>query len=102
VTNSTGTLRWADPDALVAAGVQPWMDLPIWLPAGEDHESMHEADVSRAMAAGLGIRPLRETVADTWQWLQSIGGVAPQRPDRPPLGLSPERERELITALIPN
>lgn len=101
VTNSTGTLRWADPDALVAAGVEPWMDLPIWIPAGEGHESMHEADVSRAMAAGLTIRPLHETVADTWQWLQSIGGVAPQRPDRPALGLTAERERELITALIP-
>jgi nucleoside-diphosphate-sugar epimerase len=101
VTRSAGTIRWADPDALVAAGVQPWMQLPVWLPAGEDHETMHEADVSKAMAAGLSIRPLHETVADTWQWLQSIGGVAPQRPDRPVLGLSPERERELITALIP-
>jgi 2'-hydroxyisoflavone reductase len=100
-TGSDGVVRWADPDALVAAEVQPWMDLPIWIPEGEDHESMHEADVSRAMAAGLRIRPLAETVADTWQWLQSIGGVAPQRPDRPVLGLSPERERELITALIP-
>ena len=101
VTGSTGTIRWADPAALVEAGVEPWMDLPVWIPAGEDHESMHEADVSRAMAAGLRIRPLRETVADTWAWLQTIGGVAPQRPDRPVLGLSPQRERELITALIP-
>ncbi len=101
VTGSTGSIHWADPAALVDAGVEPWMDLPVWIPAGEDHESMHEADVSRAMAAGLGIRPLRETVADTWAWLQSIGGTAPQRPDRPVLGLSPERERELITALIP-
>lgn len=101
VTGSDGTIRWADPEKLVAAGVEPWMDLPIWLPAGEDHETMHEADVSRAIAAGLRIRPLSETVADTWAWLQSIGGAAPQRPDRPVLGLSAERERELITAIIP-
>ena len=101
VTGSTGTLRWADPDALLAAGVEPWMDLPVWIPAGEDHETMHEADVSKAMAAGLRIRPLIETVTDTWSWLQSIGGVAPQRPDRPVVGLDADRERELITALIP-
>jgi len=100
-TGGDGVIHWADPDALLAAAVEPWMDLPIWLPAGEDHETMHEADVSKAMAAGLSIRPLQETVTDTWAWLQSIGGVAPQRPDRPPLGLSPERERELITAIIP-
>jgi nucleoside-diphosphate-sugar epimerase len=101
VTGSTGTLRWADPDALLAAGVEPWMELPVWIPAGEDHETMHEADMSKAMAAGLRIRPVRETVADTWSWLQSIGGVAPQRPDRPVVGLDADRERELITALIP-
>ena len=101
VTGSDGVIHWADPATLVTAGVKPWTDLPIWLPAGEDHETMHEADVSHAIAAGLRIRPLAETVADTWTWLQSIGGVAPQRPDRPPLGLSPERERALITALIP-
>ena len=100
-TGGDGVIHWVDPEKLVAAGVEPWMDLPIWIPAGEDHESMHEADVSRAIAAGLRIRPLAETVADTWEWLRSIGGVAPQRPDRPALGLSAERERELITALIP-
>jgi 2'-hydroxyisoflavone reductase len=101
VTGGQGTVRWADADALVAAGVEPWVDLPVWIPAGEDHDSMHGADVSRAMAAGLRIRPLRETVADTWSWLQSIGGIAPQRPDRPVLGLDADRERALITALIP-
>ena len=101
VTGSDGVIHWADPDRLVAAGVEPWMDLPVWIAAGEDHETMHEADVSRAIAAGLRIRPLAETVADTWAWLQSIGGTAPQRPDRPVLGLSAERECELITALIP-
>ena len=102
VTGSTGTVRWVDSAALVEAGVEPWMQLPIWLPAGEDHETMHQADVSKAMAAALRIRPLAETVADTWEWLQSIGGVAPQRPDRPPVGLDAARERELITQLIPN
>ena len=101
VTGGQGTVRWAAPDALVAAGVEPWMDLPGWIPAGEDHDAMHGADVSRAIAAGLRIRPLQEAVADTWAWLQSIGGVAPQRPDRPLVGLDADRERALITALIP-
>ena len=101
VTNGDGTVRWADPDSLIAAGVEPWMDLPVWIPAGEDHATMHGADVTKAFENGLAIRPLRETVSDTWDWLMSIGGVAPQRPDRPVLGLSHERETQLITALIP-
>lgn len=98
VTGSSGTLRWTDPQLLVREGVEPWMDLPVWIPEGEDHETMHEADVSKAMAAGLRIRPLRETVSDTWSWLESIGGVAPQRRDRPVLGLDPKREAHLLGA----
>lgn len=60
---------------------------------------MHAADVSRALAAGLRCRSAAETVADTWAWLESVGGTAPQRPDRPQVGLSPEREAEVLAAL---
>lgn len=39
---------------------------------------------------------MEETVADTWTWLQSLGGVAPQRPDRPEKGISAEQEAKLL------
>lgn len=96
VTGSAAELRWTDAETILAAGVQPWMDLPIWLPAGEDHQTMHQGNVSKAVAAGLRIRPLQETVADTWHWLQSIGGAAPQRADRPKVGLDPAVEAKLL------
>lgn len=96
VTGSDAELRWTDTEKLLAAGVQPWMDLPVWLPPGNDHEAMHQGDVSKAVGAGLRIRPLAETVADTWSWLQSIGGVAPQREDRPRVGLDAERESAIL------
>ena len=32
---------------------------------------MHDCDVSAAVAAGLACRPIEETVADTWAWMQS-------------------------------
>ena len=96
VTESDAELRWTDPDTILTAGVAPWTDLPIWLPPGGDHEAMHQSDVSRAVAAGLRIRPLRETVADTWNWLQAIGGTAPQRADRPKVGLDPAVEAKLL------
>jgi nucleoside-diphosphate-sugar epimerase len=96
VTGSDARLQWTDSDTLLAAGVKPWMDLPVWLPPGEGHDAMHQGDVSKAVAAGLRIRPLHQTVSDTWDWLLSIGGTAPQRPDRPTLGLDPAREAELL------
>ena len=96
VTGSDATLRWTDPQLILDAGVQPWTDLPIWLPAGEGYETMHQGDVSKAIAAGLHNRPVVETVADSWAWLQTIGAVAPQRADRPPLGLDPAVESRLL------
>ncbi|WP_049567522.1 NAD-dependent epimerase/dehydratase family protein [Nonomuraea sp. SBT364] len=97
VTGSGAELRWVEPEAILAAGIEPWTDLPIWL-LGEDHAFMHGADVSKAVAAGLTFRPVEETVADTWAWLRSIGGRAPMRPDRPAVGLDPEVEAKLLSA----
>ncbi|MFB7372326.1 NAD-dependent epimerase/dehydratase family protein [Streptomyces sp. NPDC056222] len=95
-TGSDAELRWTDPEKLLEAGVEPWSDLPVWIPPGEMYDAMHTADVSKALVAGLRCRPVAETVEDTWAWLRSIGGSAPQRPDRPQVGLDPEREAALL------
>ncbi|GFM99321.1 hypothetical protein Sfulv_41320 [Streptomyces fulvorobeus] len=96
VTGSDAELRWTDPATLLAAGVEPWSDLPVWLPAGELYDSLHQGDVTRAHAAGLRCRPVGETVADTWTWLAGRGCDAPQRPDRPRIGLDPRLEEKLL------
>ncbi|MGW4240769.1 NAD-dependent epimerase/dehydratase family protein [Streptomyces sp. NPDC004749] len=95
-TGADAELRWTDPATILGAGIQPWTDLPIWLPPGELHDTLYGADVSKALATGLRCRPVADTVADTWTWLTSIGGQAPQRPDRPPLGLSLEMEARVL------
>lgn len=97
VTGSDAELRWVDAEPILAAGVAPWTDLPIWL-VGEDHAFMHGGDVSKALAEGLRCRPVEETAADTWAWLRSIGGEAPMRPDRPRVGLDPAVEARLLGA----
>ncbi|OKK22334.1 reductase [Streptomyces sp. CB00455] len=95
-TGNAAQLRWTAPEPIQEAGVQPWTELPVWIPAGEPHDFMHGGDVSKAVAAGLTCRPVEETVADTWAWLQTLGGSAPQRPDRPAPGLDPQREAALL------
>ncbi|WP_336208596.1 NAD-dependent epimerase/dehydratase family protein [Nonomuraea sp. LPB2021202275-12-8] len=95
VTGSDAELRWLEAQEILAAGVEPWSDLPIWL-LGEDHDFMHGGDVSKAVAAGLRCRPVEETVAGTWEWLRGIGGRAPMRADRPPVGLDPALEAKLL------
>ncbi|WP_406459275.1 NAD-dependent epimerase/dehydratase family protein [Streptomyces sp. NBC_00876] len=95
-TGSDAELRWTDAGRILAAGVEPWTDLPVWLPPGELYDSIHRSDVDRAHATGLRCRPVGETVADTWAWLSALGGTAPQRPDRPQLGLDPAVEAKLL------
>ena len=96
VTGSAAELVWTDPQPILAAGIEPWMDLPIWLPPGEDYAFMHGSDVSKALAAGLRCRPVAETVAGTWAWLQSLGRPPAQRPDRPSPGLDPAIEEQVL------
>jgi 2'-hydroxyisoflavone reductase len=97
VTGGAAELRWTDPQVVLGAGIEPWTQLPVWVPPGSaEHDALHGTDVSRALATGLNCRPVAETVADTWNWLRAIGGKAPQRPDRPPVGLDPAVEAKVL------
>ncbi|MFE7277703.1 NAD-dependent epimerase/dehydratase family protein [Streptomyces sp. NPDC057623] len=96
----TAELRWTEPEVILDAGIEPWTQLPVWVPPGSDmHDALHGADVSRALATGLRCRPVEETVADTWRWLQGIGRTAPMRPDRSAKGLDPEVEAKVLAGL---
>jgi nucleoside-diphosphate-sugar epimerase len=102
MTGGGAELRWTEPEVILAAGIEPWTQLPVWVPPGSDmHDALHSADVSRAVAAGLRCRPVAKTVADTWAWLREIGGTAPQRPDRTGKGLDPEVEARVLAAGAP-
>ena len=97
ITGGRADLRWTDPETIAAAGIEPWIELPIWLPPGDLHDLMHRGDVSKALAAGLKVRPVRDTVADTWAWVRTLGDTPVQRADRPRFGLDPAKEAPLLT-----
>jgi 2'-hydroxyisoflavone reductase len=94
VAQSDAELRWVPEQLLLDRGVDPWMELPLWLPES-DPEFAHflRADVSRATAAGLTFRPLEETVRDTLAW---AGATRPFEK----AGLDPAKERELLAAQV--
>jgi 2'-hydroxyisoflavone reductase len=91
-------LTWVDPDLIERVGIEPWTELPIWLPPDHEYEALHGANVERAHAAGLRCRPVQETVADTWAWMRSLDGPPALAPDRPAPGLSAEAERAALAA----
>ena len=82
-----GNLVWVDDQTVVDAGVQAWMELPLWIP-GDEVTGILQADISRARAAGLTFRPLEETARDTLAWSLEAGE---QRPT-----LTREKEAEIL------
>lgn len=63
---------WADAGAVERLGLKPWSDLPVWLPAQGDSAAFAHTEVGAALGAGLRIRALGETVADTLAWWHSL------------------------------
>jgi 2'-hydroxyisoflavone reductase len=94
-TRSGATLTWADAGFLEAQGVAAWSDMPVWIPPAGEESAASLTTVQRAMAEGLHIRPLAETVRDTLSWYQ---GLPAERRDKLRAGLSAAREREVLAA----
>ena len=44
--------------------VQPWSDLPLWIPASSEHAGITNASSELAMQAGLTVRAIDETVRE--------------------------------------
>jgi 2'-hydroxyisoflavone reductase len=52
-----------------AAGLVPWQHIPFWFEA--DDGGIMQMNVDRALATGLALRPLVDTVRDTYAWLRN-------------------------------
>jgi 2'-hydroxyisoflavone reductase len=86
------SITWVDEGWLVEQKVGPWMELPLWLPAGEGYDGLSAVDVSRAVGAGLTFRPLVDTCRATLAWDRTREGAGMDAQ------LSAEREAELLAA----
>jgi nucleoside-diphosphate-sugar epimerase len=93
VTGSEASTMWVPDDLLDSFGVQQWTELPLW----RTTLGAWQVDPSRARAAGLVCRPLRETVADTWAWLVS-GGAPVNHPRWLEHGIDAAKERAILDA----
>lgn len=94
VTKSDATLTWVEDEFLLKQGVQPFQDLPFWVPR-PDVDSLMSIDVQKAVQAGLRFRPLEETVRDLLAWVDTLPGD--ELPGRK-VGISLEREAQLLAA----
>jgi nucleoside-diphosphate-sugar epimerase len=91
VTGSDAELVWAHPGFLLEQDVEPWSDLPLWLP-GEENAGFMQRSSRKAIDAGLELRPVADTVRDTLAWDAERGSPELQT------GLSRDREAEVLAA----
>jgi 2'-hydroxyisoflavone reductase len=82
---------WVSEDFLEEKGVEPFTELPLWLP--REYAALQAIDCGRAIEAGLTFRPLSETIEDVVDWDR-----ATRAGREPAAGLRPEREQELLRA----
>ena len=91
-----GAIVRAPESWLADHGVGEWSgprSMPLWL-ADRSWYGMNERSNERALAAGLELRPLSDTLADTLEWELAREDAGPHG-----AGLTDSDERELLTAL---
>jgi 2'-hydroxyisoflavone reductase len=91
VGNGGAELVWVSEEFLEEHGVEPYTELPLWLP--RKYGALQAIYCGKAIAAGLAFRPLSETITDVLEWDRTRG-----EDERQAAGLGPERERELLQA----
>ncbi|MGZ3521098.1 MAG: NAD-dependent epimerase/dehydratase family protein [Vulcanimicrobiaceae bacterium] len=75
-------------------GIEPWTELPLWLPLGMGHDGAHHPNARRALGAGLEIRALTHTAADTLAWAKTLTSTHEWK-----AGMSRSREAEVLSTL---
>jgi 2'-hydroxyisoflavone reductase len=96
VTEGCARFIWVSDEDLLAAGVQPWTELPLWVPERDSRVGgMLLADNRRAVAAGLTFRPLADTIRATLEWDRREGAAGHDLPIRV-TPIAPEREAKLL------
>lgn len=91
IPGSTDVL-WIPVDFLISKNIQPWSQIPMWMP-GDEYDGMSRVNVTKALQAGLTFMPLEQTVRDTLEWAQTRGDSYELR-----AGLSTAAEKELVDA----
>ncbi len=91
VCNPQARLTWVSESFLLDHEVEPWSEMPVWLP--EKESALETCSNARAIAAGLKFRSIEETIRDTLVWARIRPADYMWR-----AGMKAEREAELLRA----
>ncbi|MFC9077896.1 hypothetical protein ACFTY7_12830 [Streptomyces sp. NPDC057062] len=102
-TAGRAELVYIDDQIFLDHDVEPWTELPLWLPPGPQSAAAWATSCAKALAAGLHCRPVTDSIHDTVAWLFAPGGEREAFEDYRHFGastpfLSPEKEQAILTA----
>jgi 2'-hydroxyisoflavone reductase len=95
VTTAGAQFTWVPATFLEEQKVNPWSDMPVWVPPVGEYAGFGSINVQKAIKAGLTFRPLAETAANVLAFNDSRDA---ERQSKLRAGLTPEREKEVLAA----
>lgn len=92
VSESETAFTWVSETFLLQQRVEPWMEMPLWVPESQpEYAGFFAFDSSKAIAQGLSYRPLSDTLRATLEWDAAQPAERSLR-----AGISRQREAELL------
>ncbi len=95
VASNDVSMTWVPAEFLAEQDVQSWRELQVWVDSDGPRSGSLTWSPNKALAAGLTIRPVADTVRDTLAWFQSLPD---ERRASLRSGLSADRERAVLDA----
>ena len=89
-------LTWVDADFLENQGVEPWREMPMWIPNRGEYAGFGTLRNTRAVQAGQTFRPIGDTAKDTLAWLDTL--PADERARARSSGIQPDKEARVLAA----
>jgi 2'-hydroxyisoflavone reductase len=95
VSASDARFTWVDDAFLEKQGVQPWSDMPAWVPYRGETAGFAKVSNARAIRAGLTFREISNTARATLDWFKTL---PEDRRAKLRAGISPDREAKVLAA----
>jgi 2'-hydroxyisoflavone reductase len=86
---------WIPEDFLATQWKVEELDFPPWSPMSGETAGASLTSTLRAQKAGLKVRPMKETVADTLAWFHTL---PPERQAKLRAGIDPQKEADVLKA----
>jgi 2'-hydroxyisoflavone reductase len=84
---------WIAPHVYVEKGIEPWSEVPLVASFEDSDDGLFAVDNARAVSAGLGLRPIEDTLRDTAEWWATERAAEALK-----AGLDTEKDQELLRA----